>query len=97
LPWEFSALVRTLRVFTILSSKHVTISLEFKLSIIANLSNGKGDNSIITDNTVNSVRMVQPTQFSSFCALTVRIRSEHKQAKRRDVSWLSNSYLDPLI
>jgi hypothetical protein len=42
-------------VFIILSSKHVTISLEIKLSIKANLSNGKGDNSIITENTVNSV------------------------------------------
>jgi hypothetical protein len=31
-------------------SKHVTISLEIKLSIKANLSNGKGDNSIITEN-----------------------------------------------
>jgi hypothetical protein len=47
-----------LRVFTILSSKHVTISLEIKLSIKANLINGKGDNSIITENTVNSVRIV---------------------------------------
>jgi hypothetical protein len=28
---------------------HVTISLEIKLSIKANLSNGKGDNSIITE------------------------------------------------
>jgi hypothetical protein len=42
--------VRTLQVFTILSSKHVTISLEIKLSIIANSSNGKGDNSTITEN-----------------------------------------------
>jgi hypothetical protein len=38
------------RVFTILSSKHVTINLEIKLSIKANLSNGKGDNPIITEN-----------------------------------------------
>jgi hypothetical protein len=32
--------------------QHVTISLEIKLSIKENLSNGKGDNSIITKNTV---------------------------------------------
>jgi hypothetical protein len=30
--------------------QHVTISLEIKLSIKANLSNGKCDNSIITEN-----------------------------------------------
>jgi hypothetical protein len=41
-----------MRVFTILSSKQVTISLEIKLSIKANLSNGKGDSSIITENLV---------------------------------------------
>jgi hypothetical protein len=35
--------------------QHVTISLEIKLSIKANLSNGNGDNSIIMENTVNSV------------------------------------------
>jgi hypothetical protein len=39
-----------LRVFIILPSKHVTISLEIKLSIKANLSNGKGDNSRRTKN-----------------------------------------------
>jgi hypothetical protein len=49
-PWEFSAPFRTWRVFTILPLKHVTINLEIKLSIKANLSNGKGDNSIITEN-----------------------------------------------
>jgi hypothetical protein len=37
-------------VFTILPSKHVTISLEIKLSIKANLSNGKCDNSTIMEN-----------------------------------------------
>jgi hypothetical protein len=37
------------------------ISLEIKLSIIANLSNGKCDNSIIMENTVNSVRTVWST------------------------------------
>jgi hypothetical protein len=58
LPWEFSAPFHTLRVLTILPSKHVTISLEIKLSIKANLINGKGDNSIITENTMNSVRIV---------------------------------------
>jgi hypothetical protein len=70
-------------VFTILSSKQVTISLEIKLSIKANLSNGKGDNSIITENPVNSVRTVQSTQFLSFRALTDGIKSEHKHSKRR--------------
>jgi hypothetical protein len=35
-------------VFTILPSKHITISLEIKFSNMANLSNGKGDNSTIT-------------------------------------------------
>jgi hypothetical protein len=49
-PWEFSVPFRTLQVFTILPFKHVTISLEIKLSIKANLSNGKGDSSIITGN-----------------------------------------------
>jgi hypothetical protein len=33
-----------------LSSKHATISLEIKFSNKTNLSNGKGDNSIITEN-----------------------------------------------
>jgi hypothetical protein len=47
-----------LRVFTILSSKQVTLSLEIKLNTKANLSNDKGDNSIITENPVNSVRTV---------------------------------------
>jgi hypothetical protein len=37
-------------VFTILSSKHVIISVEIKLNNLANLSNGKGDNSTITEN-----------------------------------------------
>jgi hypothetical protein len=36
-------------VFTILPSKQVTISLEIKLNTKANLSNGKGDNSITTE------------------------------------------------
>jgi hypothetical protein len=86
-----------LRVFTILSSKQVTISLEIKLSIKANLSNGKGDNLIITENTVNSARTIQSTQFLSFRAPTDRIRSEHKQDKRREVSLISNDYLHALI
>jgi hypothetical protein len=34
-PCAFSGIARTLRVFTILSSKHVTISLEIKLSNMA--------------------------------------------------------------
>jgi hypothetical protein len=38
-----------LRVFTILSSKQVTISLEIKLNTKVNLSNGKGNNSITTE------------------------------------------------
>jgi hypothetical protein len=33
-----------------MSSKHITISLEIKLSNKANLSDGKGDNSTITEN-----------------------------------------------
>jgi hypothetical protein len=69
-PLEFSAPFHTLRVFTILSSKQVTISLEIKLNTKANLSNGKGDNSITTENPVNSVRTVQSIQFLSFRALT---------------------------
>jgi hypothetical protein len=96
-PWEFSAPFHTLRVFTILSSKHVTISLEIKLNTKANLSNGKGDNSITTENPVNSVRTIQSIQFLSFCALMDRIRSGHKQDNRREVSMLSNSYLHSLI
>jgi hypothetical protein len=92
-PWEFSAPARPLRVFTILSFQHVTISLEIKLSITTNLSNGKGDNLIITENMVNSVRTVQPTQFSCFYVLTARIRSKHKQAKCREITQLSNGYL----
>jgi hypothetical protein len=48
-PCAFSGPARTLRVFTILSSKHVMISLEIKLSNMANLSSGKGDNSTITE------------------------------------------------
>jgi hypothetical protein len=40
---------RLLRVFSIMSSKHVTISSEIKLSNMTNLNNGKGDNSTITD------------------------------------------------
>jgi hypothetical protein len=53
-----------LRVFTILPSKQVTIILEIKLHSKANLSNGKGDNSIITENTVNSPTTAKglPTQ-----------------------------------
>jgi hypothetical protein len=77
-PWEFSAPFHTLRVFTILPSKQVTISLEIKLHTKANLTNGKGDNSIITENTVNSAWTVQSIQFISFRALIDRIRSEHK-------------------
>jgi hypothetical protein len=45
-----SAPARPLRVFTILPSKHITISLEIKLSNLANLSNGKCGNSTITEN-----------------------------------------------
>jgi hypothetical protein len=80
-----------------MSSKHVTISFEIKLSIKANLSNGKGDNLIIMKNTVNSVRTIQSTQFLSFRALTDRIRSEQKQDNHREVSLLSNGYLRSLI
>jgi hypothetical protein len=80
-----------------MSSKHVTISFEIKLSIKANLSNGKGDNLIITENTVNSARTIQSTQFLSFHALTDRIRSEKKQDNHREVSLLSNGYLHSLI
>jgi hypothetical protein len=63
------------------------------------LSNGKGENSIITkrETMVNSVRTVQSTQFSSFSVLTVIIRLEHKQDKRRAISQLSNGYLNSLI
>jgi hypothetical protein len=86
-----------LRVFTILSSKQVTISLAIKLNTKENLSNGKGDNSIITKNIVNSARTVQSTQFLSFRALMDRIRTEHKQENRREVSLLSNSYFHSLI
>jgi hypothetical protein len=86
-----------MRVFTILSSKYITISLEIKLNIKANISDGKVDNSIITENTVNFARTVQSTQFLSFCALMDRIRLEHKQDNRREVSSLSNSYLHSLI
>jgi hypothetical protein len=82
-----------LRVFTILSSKQVTISLEIKPSIKANLSNGKGDNSIIMENPINSVQTVQSTQLLSFLTLTDKIRSEHKKDNRREVSLLSNGYL----
>jgi hypothetical protein len=96
-PLEFSAPFRTLRVFTILPSKQVTMSLEIKLHTKANLSNGKGDNSINTENPVNSVRIVQSIQFLSFRALTDRIRSEHKQDTRREVPQLSNGYLYSLI
>jgi hypothetical protein len=84
-------------VFTILSSKQVTISLKIKLNTKANLSNGKGDNSIITGNTVNSARTVRSTQFLSFRALTDRIRSEHKQDNCIEVSLILNSYLHSLI
>jgi hypothetical protein len=74
-----------------------TISLEIKLNTKANLSNGKGDNSIITENTVNSAGTVQSTQLLSFRALTDRIRAEHKQDNRREVSQISNGYLHSLI
>jgi hypothetical protein len=47
--WAFSSPAHLLRVFTILSSKHVTISLETNLSNMAKLSNGKGDYSTITE------------------------------------------------
>jgi hypothetical protein len=49
LPWAFSGPTHPLRVFTILLSKHVTISLKNKLSNMAYLNNGKGDNSTITE------------------------------------------------
>jgi hypothetical protein len=52
-PWVLSAPALPLQVFTILSSKHVTISLEIKLSNMTNLSNGKCDNSTITENNGN--------------------------------------------
>jgi hypothetical protein len=58
-----------LRVFTILSSKHVTISLEVKLSIKANLSNGKGDNSIIIENPVTLSGPYSQHDFSVFVSL----------------------------
>jgi hypothetical protein len=48
-PYAFPAPTHLLRAFTILSSKHVTISSEIKLSNMANLSNGKGDNSTIME------------------------------------------------
>jgi hypothetical protein len=58
-----------LRVFTILPSKYVIISLEIKLSIKANLSNGKGDNSIITENPVTLSGPYSQHNFSVFVLL----------------------------
>jgi hypothetical protein len=49
--------------------QHVTIILEIKLNIMAYLSNGKGHNSTIMEKTVNSIRTIQSTQFSSFSFL----------------------------
>jgi hypothetical protein len=83
-------------VFTILSAKHVTISLEIKLCNKTNLSNGKGDNSTIWKTTVNSVLTAQSAQFSSFTVFTTRIRLELKQVQCIAVSQLSNGYLNPL-
>jgi hypothetical protein len=66
---------------------------------MAYLSNGKGDNSTITEKEtmVNSVWTVQSTQIFSFCVLTAIIRLENEQDKRRTISQLSNSYLNSLI
>jgi hypothetical protein len=77
-PWELSALVRTLRVFTILSSKNVTISLEIKLSTTANLSNGKGDNSIVMENNGKLCPDRTANTIFLFLCPSARIRSEHK-------------------
>jgi hypothetical protein len=46
---------------------------------------------------VNSVMTIQSTKFSSFSAVTTRIRLEHKQDKSRVVSHISNGYLHYLI
>jgi hypothetical protein len=49
------------------------------------------------ENTVNYARIIQSTQFLSFCVLTDKIRSEHKQDNRREISQLSNGYLHSLV
>jgi hypothetical protein len=62
-----------LRVFTILSSKQVTISLEIKLNTKANLSNGKGDNSIIMENLVTLPGPYSQHNFSVFVPLRTEL------------------------
>jgi hypothetical protein len=71
-------------VFTILPFKQVIISLEIKLHTKSNLSNGKGDNSIIMENPVISVQTVQSIQFNSFRALMDGIRKNEEYGSDRE-------------
>jgi hypothetical protein len=83
-------------VFTIPPSKQVTIILEIKLHTKANLINGKGDNSIITENTVNSPTTAKglPTQSTARRSSDPQVRTQLISHNRQRAVGKSQALVD---